>query len=141
MKIDDVNVLKGSVKDAIVSWGNKKIDELFRNRATVAVLAKRGLNNFVALHDEKFNTYIDNAFMFLADENGNVDSDNMVDMLCELLTQMEQRSYTMGPMTAKIGAGVVAFELPHNFLLDMFTGNMGVIKLTKEDFLELKNYF
>lgn len=47
----------------------------------------------------------------------------------------------VGPVTAVIGAGEVALELPHNFLLDMLTGGMGTIRFTKEDFLELKNYF
>lgn len=141
MKINDVNALKGAVKDAALSWGNKKIDELFKNKTAVAVMAKRGLSNVVANYDEKINRYVDNAFMFLADEQGSIDSDSMVDMMCDLLTQMKEAEYPMGPVTAKVGAGQVAFELPHNFLLDMLTGGMGVIKFTKEDFLELKNYF
>ena len=141
MKIKDVNALKGAVKDAALSWGNKKIDELFKNKTAVAVMAKRGLRNFVANYGERINGYVDNAFMFLADEQGNIDSDTMVEMMCDLLTEMKETECPMGPVTAKVGAGQVAVELPHNFLLDMLTGGMGVIKFTKEDFLELKNYF
>lgn len=141
MKIKDVNALKGAVKDAVLSWGGKKIDELFKNRTAVAVMAKRGLGNYVANYDERINKYVDSAFLFLADEQGNIDSDCVVDMLCDLLEQMEQKNYPIGPIEAKIGAGEVAVELPHNFLLDMLTGGMSVIKFRKEDFLELKNYF
>lgn len=141
MKINDVNALKGSVKDAAMSWGCKKIDELLKNRDTARMFAKRALGNFIARQDEKINSYVDNAFLLLADEAGSIDSDSAIDMFCGLLEEMKQQSYPLGPMVAKVGAGEVAFELPHNFLLDMFTGNMGVIKLTKDDFLELKNYF
>lgn len=141
MTISDVNVLKGAVKDAVLSWGGKKIDELFKNRAAVAVMAKRGLYNVVAGNDAKINAYVDRAFLFLADERGSIDSDGVVDMVCDLLAQMEKKSYPMGPVTAVIGAGEVALELPHSFLLDMLTGGMGVIRLNKDDFLELKNYF
>lgn len=141
MKIKDVNALKGAVKDAVLSWGCKKIDELFKNRAAVAVMAKRGLGNVVAVNDERINGYVDKAFLFLADEQGNIDSDSVVDMLCDLLEQMEQKNYPIGPITAKVGSGEVSVELPHNFLLDMLTGGMGIIKFTKDDFLELKNHF
>lgn len=140
MKIDDVNAFKGAVKDAVVSWGNKKIEELFKGRP-IEQFAKKGLRNIIAREDEKINRYVDNAFLFLADETGAVDSDTVIDDVCAMFVNMKETTYPMGPVNLKVGGGEVAVNLPHNFLLDMMTGGMGVIKFTKEDFLELKNYF
>ncbi len=140
MKIDDVNAFKGAVKDAVASWGNKKIEELFKGRP-IEQFAKKGLRNIIAREDEKINRYVDNAFLFLADETGAVDSDTVIDDVCAMFVNMKETTYPVGPVNLKVGNGEVAVNLPHNFLLDMMTGGMGVIKFTKEDFLELKNYF
>lgn len=140
MKIDDVNAFKGAVKDAFRGWGEKKIDELFKGKP-VGHFMKKGLNNFIAREDVKINSYIDNAFLFLADETGTIDSDMAIDDICSMFLEMKESNYQLGPVDLRVGNGQVAVNLPHNFLLDMLTGGMGVIKFTKEDFLELKNYF
>ena len=140
MKIDDVNAFKGAVKDAVVSWGNKKIEELFKGKP-IEQFAKKALKNFITREDEKINRYVDNAFLFLADETGTIDSDTAIDDICSMFLEMKESNYQLGPVDLKVGNGQVAVNLPHNFLLDMLTGGMGVVKFTKEDFLELKNYF
>lgn len=141
MKTTDVNALKGVVKKAVLSWGNSKIDELFAGREKAGFFAKKALGNYIAREDEKINSWIDNAFLFIADERGNVDSDEVVDTLCEMLGEMKESSYPIGPVTLAVGNGEIGIKLPNSFLLDMFMGNRSVIKFTKEDFLELKNYF
>lgn len=140
MRIDDVNAFKGAVKDAVMSWANAKVDELFKGKP-VGHFVKKAVGNYIAREDAKINSYIDNAFLFLADENGVIDSDTVIDDVCGVFTDMKDKTYPCGPVDIKVGNGELAVLLPHNFLLDMFTGGMGVIKFTKEDFLELKNYF
>ena len=140
MKIDDVNTFKGAVKKALCSWGEKKIDELFKGKP-VGHFMKKGLNNFIAREEEKINSYIDNAFLFLADETGAIDSDTAIDDICSVMLETKECNYPMGPVDVKVGDGQVTVNLPHNFLLDMLTGGMSVIKFNKGDFLELKNYF
>lgn len=141
MKIADVNALKGAVKAAVQSWGNSKIDELFAGREKAGFFAKKALNNYIAREDERINSWIDNAFLFIADKEGNVDSDEVVNTLCDMLGEMKECTYPMGPVDVSVGKGEVGIKLPNNFLLDMFIGNRSVIKFTKEDFLELKNHF
>lgn len=89
MKIDDVNAFKGAVKDAVVSWGNKKIEELFKGKP-IEQFTKKALKNFITREDEKINGYVDNAFLFLADETGAVDSDTVIDDLLFLFLFLHQ---------------------------------------------------
>ena len=100
MKIDDVNAFKGAVKDAVVSWGNKKIEELFKGKP-IEQFAKKGLRNIIAREDEKINGYVDNAFLFLADETGAVDSDTVIDDLCAMFVNMKETTYPVGPVDLK----------------------------------------
>lgn len=140
MKEADVYTFKGTVKTAIQSWGNGKIDELFAGREKAGFFAKKALNNYIAREDERINKWIDNAFLFIADEKGNIDSDEVVETLCNLLGEMKENTYPIGPVDVTVGKGEIGIKLPNNFLLDMLLGNKSVIKFTKEDFLELKNY-
>ena len=50
----------------------------------------------------------------------------------------EVREYQFGMVKLTIGKGQAVVDLPHNFLLDMFVGNLGSVKFTSEDIGELK---
>lgn len=65
MTISDVNALKGAVKDAVLSWGGKKIDELFKNRAAVAVMAKRGFAMWLPGTTRRLMRMLTERFCFL----------------------------------------------------------------------------
>ncbi len=141
MKIEDVNRFKGLVKTALQDWGNAKIDELLPKKAAPKVFLKNGLNNILTRYDTDINKWVDNIFLFIADENGVIDSDKMIDTLAGIFKEMPRKEYSLGPFGMVAGAGEVVISFPHNFLMDMLVGDMGSVKFTTEDILEFKEQF
>lgn len=141
MKATDVNKFKGDFKTAIQEWVEYRIDELFPNKPQTKVLLKRGLNNYLSKADGKLNDMIDNSLLFITDENGTIDTDVAIDMFVDMFKEMDIQEYKIGMIPITVGKGEIVAELPHNPLLDMVVGNLGKVKITSADFLELKELF
>nr|DAY88049.1 MAG TPA: hypothetical protein [Caudoviricetes sp.] len=138
MKKEDLNQFKGEIKTAIQSWGNGKIDSLFPDKAHTRTFFKNGLSNLLARKDALINKWLDTSFLFIASEDGTIDSDVMIDNLVSLFEEMDIRDYQFGMVKVKAGKGQAIIDMPNNFLLDMFVGSLGSIKFTSEDLGELK---
>lgn len=141
MKYTDIAKFKGECKSVIQQWGEEKIDALFPNKPQVRTFAKRGLDNLLARYDARMNSAIDTALLFIADNNGTVDSDVAIDMLVSLFKEMEVQKYSFWGMDMGIGQGAITIDLPHNPIYDLLVGNLGQVKFTAEDILELKDMF
>lgn len=141
MKATDINKFKGDLKAAIQEWVEYRIDELFPNKPQTKVLLKRGLNNYLSKADGKLNGMIDNSLLFITDENGTIDTDVAIDMFVDMFKEMDIQEYKIGMIPITVGKGEIVAELPHNPLLDMVVGNLGKVKITSADFLELKELF
>lgn len=141
MKATDINKFKGDLKAAIQEWVEYRIDELFPNKPQTKVLLKRGLNNYFSKADGKLNGMIDNSLLFITDENGTIDTDVAIDMFVDMFKEMDIQEYKIGMIPITVGKGEIVAELPHNPLLDMVVGNLGKVKITSADFLELKELF
>jgi len=141
MKIEDVNQLKGMIKNVLQDWGNAKIDEMLPKKAAPKAFLKNGLNNMLTRYDANINKWVDNIFLFIADENGIIDSDTMIDTLADIFKEMPKKEYSYGSFGVVAGGGEVIISFPHNFLMDMLVGDMGSIKFTTEDILDFKGLF
>lgn len=141
MKATDINKFKGDFKTAIQEWVEYRIDELFPNKPQTKVLLKRGLNNYFSKADGKLNGMIDNSLLFITDKNGTIDTDVAIDMFVDMFKEMDIQEYKIGMIPITVGKGEIVAELPHNPLLDMVVGNLGKVKITSADFLELKELF
>ena len=141
MKATDINKFKGDFKTAIQEWVEYRIDELFPNKPQTKVLLKRGLNNYLSKADGKLNGMIDNSLLFITDENGTIDTDVAIDMFVDMFKEMDIQEYKIGMIPITVGKGEIVAELPHNPLLDIVVGNLGKVKITSADFLELKELF
>lgn len=139
MKIEDVNQFKGELKTSMQSWAESKVDELFANKPSARVFMKNAITNMMHRFDAKLNGYIDTMFLFVADKDGVVDSDVMIDTLANLFKEMEERKYPMGMVDVTIGGGQLVIDLPHNLFLEMLVGDLGRVKFTTEDIREFKN--
>ena len=137
MKATDINQFKGELKTAIQSWGNSKIDELFKNSIS-RTFAKNGLNNMLNRYDASMNKGIDMLWMFIADENGVVDSDVLVDNAIAMLKEMDLKEYNIMGLNMTVGKGEVAIEMPKNIFFDMLVG-CSKIRFTSNDINEFKN--
>lgn len=138
MKYEDKSKFIGEVKTAVQEWAEGKVDALFPNKPQARALLKRGLNNWLTREDERVNRMLDTALLFVADERGTIDSDAVVDMVADLLTEMEVQRYQMGIVEVMAGKGEVVVSLPQNVYLDMIVGRLGTVRLTVDDLMELK---
>lgn len=140
---ENIETLKDSLKNAITEWANKKINTLgmqYPQVQAASTYLKRGLHNWIAREDETITRMLDNSLLFVADENGNVDLDMLVDDAVALFKNMNVVEKQVGPIKLLAGKGEVSIELPHNMLLDMLFGNLGRIRLTTDDLVEIKNF-
>lgn len=139
MKKGDLQQFKSEIKTALQSWGNGKIDSLFPDKAHTRTFFKNGLNNFLVRKDALINKWLDTGFLFVAGEDGTIDSDLMIETLSSLFEEMDVREYQFGMVKLTVGKGQAVIDLPRNFLLDMFVGSLGSVKFTSEDISELKS--
>lgn len=139
MKYTDMAQFTGKCKTAVQQWADKKIDELFPYKPQLRVFAKRGVDNILTRYDTRINKALDTAMLFVADGNGCIDSDVMVDTVVALFNEMEVQKYTVWGMDVGVGRGAVTINFPHNMVFDMLLGNLGQVKFTADDFLELKD--
>lgn len=141
MKYTDIAQFTGKCKTAIQQWGEKKIDELFPSKPQLRVFAKRGFDNFLTRYDTRINKAIDTAMLFVADGQGCIDSDVAIDTLVSLFNEMDVQKYDLWGIEVGVGKGAVTLDFPHTLLFDMILGNLGQVKLTADDLLELKAMF
>lgn len=140
MKVSDVSMFQEKVKDSLKAWANNKIDILFPDKPQVRAIVKNGISNIMCRVNDNINSYIDNLVLFLGDKDGNVDTDSMVDMAVNIFNEMEESSLDLGMVRIRTNRGELFIDLPNNIFLNMLVGNLGSVRLTSEDFKELKNY-
>jgi len=139
MKTDDLFSLKGKVKDAVVRWGDMMVDRMFPKMPQLRAGLKRGVNNLVSRYDDKANTWLDGIFLMAGDEAGNVDTDTLVDMAADILDELPVSSLDLYVFRADIGKGEIVLRFPDGFLASALTGELGGVRITREDIIEMKN--
>ena len=98
MKTSDINAFKGKAKDAMLAWAGEQIDQLLPNKVAARAMLKNAAANIVERFDHKINQGIDAAFLMLGDAQGNIDSDSLVDLVCNMLKEMPPTDYALGPI-------------------------------------------
>lgn len=141
MKSDDLSRMKGMAKDAMVKWSHLMIDRMLPEMPVIRSNLKRGANNLVARFDEKLNGVLDGVFLVMGDESGTIDSDSMVEALADIIDEMPVLSMPLGPFLIDIGKGEAKLRFPQGPFWERMTGRLGGYRLTREDFLEMKQFF
>lgn len=140
MKTNDINLMKGKVKDAVLTWVDAQIDCLLPNKAAGRSLLKNAANNILTRYDEKINKGMDAAFLLFADKDGKMDSDTIVESLCSMLDEMTPSEYAFYGFEAKIGGGEICVDFPRSFLSELIAGDIGGVKITSADIKQIKDY-
>lgn len=141
---EEINKFKGDLKTSIQSWVNGKIDDLCEGKPKMkaaSVYLKRGLNNYLNREDLKINRAVDNALLFITDENGAINTDVVIDDLVNMFKDMDKQEKKIGMFNLEYGQGEIKITIPHNPFLDMIFGDLGMIRITSDDLLELKELF
>lgn len=139
MVTNDISQFKGDIKDAIVSWAGSKIDQLLPNKVASRAILKNAVGNYLNRYSEDVDKGVDTVFLLLADKEGNINSDSMVDTICSMLDEMNPKSYGLGPFSATIGRGVIDIHFPNSFFSELVAGDIGGVKITSSDLKQIKN--
>ena len=134
---------KGDVKTAIYMWCTSMIDQLFAGKAglePVAYYAKNGIANAIDRYDEQLNRYIDYAVMFVADKDGEIDTDKLIGDLVEIYKSTEKRTEDVLGMKLEYGAGEIVIYPPDNPFVNILFPWQSV-KITAEDILKIRSFF
>lgn len=133
--------LTGDLKNTVRKWAYGKIDELSASRPRLkaaSVYLKRGLNNYMEREDKRINSMIDGITLFVADKDGKIDTDMLIDDAVTMFREMDVAYAEMGAFGIEYGKGAITINIPHNVFLDMIFGDLGKITITADDLLEIK---
>ena len=141
MKTTDINAFKGQVKANIQKWAEAQIDQMIPDKVAARAMLKNAASNVIARFDRKIDQGVDAAFLMFGDSEGTIDSDALVDRLCEMLQEMPPTDYALGPIGATVGKGEIVIQFPHNVFSDLIVGNLGGAKITTADIKQIKDLF
>lgn len=141
---EKLEAVKTKFNKAAHTWIDDRIDDFTRNNPqlkTVSTYLKRGAKNYLLKEDKKINELIDGLSLFICDENGNIDVNMLFDDFIEIFNSMEEREFNLGILKGYLGSGAMKIEIPNNLLTNLVFGNMGYIRITSGDLVELKKLF
>lgn len=138
----NIPTLKDKLLDSLDLWLEERIDDMIKDNTTLAVPSvylKRGCHNIINKYEGKISEGIDNAALFLTDENGNIDAKTIFEDIMKIFSSMEETSFDLGIIKGIVGKGKVSLTLPDNILTNIVFGSNKAITLNENDFLELKD--
>lgn len=141
MKTSDINAFKGQVKDHILSWAGSQIDQLLPDKVAARAMLKNMAGNVLARFEHKIDQGIDAAFLMFGDTQGNIDSDTVVDFVCDMLKEMTPTDYVVGAIGVRVGKGEILAQFPRSVFSDLIVGNLDGVKITTTDIQQIKNLF
>ena len=139
MTVESLEEFHGVIRDAVEDWCSSKIDEMLPKSPVSKSLLKNGLRNVLTRYEDVVKKWADCLFLLVADVDGVIDSDTMVDTMADVFNELPQQEYHGGGISAKMGKGSIVVEFPRNIFIDMLVGSTGSVRLTSDDILELKD--
>ena len=139
----EVGKIKTDISQALQQWSSSKIDALVNAHPRLkpmSVYLRRGVSNYLQRIEGQIDSAVDMLTLFAADDAGNIDAGTLIGDAVEMFKLSDVREAKVGIFDLTYGAGEVVLSLPRNPVLDIFVGDLGVVKLTAEDLLELRNY-
>ena len=143
-KKEEIGQFKCDLKENMKEWAIGKVDALCRQRPRLknaSVYIKRCISNWLAREEESIDVMIDNALLFITDEDGNINTDVIINDLITCFKDMDVSKVVVGGFTIEYGAGMVNIYIPHNPLFDIVFGDLGMVSINADDLLEMKSLF
>lgn len=138
----NVTELKEKLLTSLDLWADARIDDMVKANQMLAipsVYMKRAAHNIIAKHKDSWGKSIDNATLFIADEDGNIDADTIFSDLMQMLENISNYEFDLGFIKGRIDGGVLSIDLPDNIITTIIFGSKKSISFTKTDFEELKS--
>ena len=138
----NVTELKEKLLTSLDLWADSRISDMVKETPALAipsVYMKRASHNIIAKHKDSWGKSIDNATLFIADENGNIDADTIFTDLMQMLESISNYEFDLGFVKGRIDGGTLSVDLPDNIITNILFGSKKSISFTKTDFDELKS--
>lgn len=138
----NITELKEKLLESVDVWADARIDDMVKGNPMLAipsVYMKRAAHNIISKNKDKWDKSIDNATLFLADENGNIDADTIFTDAMQMLKVVENYHFDFGVIHGHIDNGTISIDLPDNPFIAILFGSKRSINFKEEDFVELKD--
>jgi hypothetical protein len=138
----NVTELKEKLLTSLDLWAEARISDMVKENPALAipsVYMKRASHNIIAKHKDSWGKSIDNATLFIADEDGNIDADTIFSDLMQMLENISNYEFDLGFIKGRIDGGVLSIDLPDNIITTILFGSKKSISFTKDDFEELRS--
>ena len=138
----NVTELKEKLLTSLDLWADARISDMVKENPALAipsVYMKRASHNIIAKHKDSWGKSIDNATLFIADEDGNIDADTIFSDLMQMLENISNYEFDLGFIKGRIDGGTLSVDLPDNIITTILFGSKKSISFTKTDFEELKS--
>lgn len=138
----NVTELKEKLLTSLDLWADARISDMVKENPALAITSvymKRASHNIIAKHKDSWGKSIDNATLFIADEDGNIDADTIFSDLMQMLENISNYEFDLGFIKGRIDGGVLSIDLPDNIITTILFGSKKSISFTKDDFEELRS--
>ena len=138
----NVTELKEKLLTSLDLWADARISDMVKETPALAipsVYMKRASHNIIAKNKDSWGKSIDNATIFISDENGNIDADTIFTDLMQMLESISNYEFDLGFIKGRIDGGTLSIDLPDNIITNILFGSKKSISFTKTDFDELKS--
>lgn len=138
----NVTEFKEKLLESVDVWADARIDDMVKANPMLAipsVYMKRAAHNIISKNKDKWDKSIDNATLFIADEDGNIDADTIFSDLMQMLENISNYEFVLGVIKGCIDGGALVIDLPDNIITTILFGSKKSISFTKNDFEELRS--
>ena len=138
----NVTELKEKLLTSLDLWADARISDMVKENPALAipsVYMKRASHNIIAKNKDKWGKSIDNATLFIADEDGNIDANTIFEDMMQMLDNISNYEFDFGFVKGRIDGGTFSIDLPDNIITTILFGSKKSISFTKDDFEELKS--
>jgi hypothetical protein len=138
----NITELKEKLLESVDVWADARIDDMVKANPMLAipsVYMKRAAHNIISKNKDKWDKSIDNATLFIANENGEIDADTIFADMMQMLKSVNDYHFEFGIIHGHIDNGTISIDLPDNIATAILFGSKRSINFTEEDFVELKD--
>lgn len=139
MKIEE---LKEKLLTSVDLWADARIDDLVKGNPMLAIPSaymKRAAHNVIAKKKDAWGKQMDNATLFLADENGEINADTIFEDFMRMLKTIEDYHFDLGIVHGHIDSGTIFIDLPDNIVTTLLFGSKKSLGIGEGDLAELKS--
>lgn len=138
----NVTELKEKLLTSLDLWADARISDMVKENPALAipsVYMKRASHNIIAKNKDSWGKSIDNATLFIADEDGNIDANTIFEDIMHMLENISNYEFDFGFVKGRIDRGTLSIDLPDNIITTILFGSKKSISFKKDDFEELKS--